>query len=700
MAQSGYTPLLIYSSSTTGNTPSASNLTNSSLGSELAINIYDGKLFYKDNSGVVQTIASKAISSGNFPNLSTTGTFSSAAGTALLPSIYFSTYTTSGFYSSTANVLGIAISASSIGTFTSTGLNGMAIGATTASSGVFTSLSATGNNATVTLSPTGGSGRLILASPTANATPGSMDNVTIGATTAGIASFTTLSASSTVSLSGASASVTLSPSGGSVTISPAYNSGTTTYGTVTINPQGALNLYSGSGGDVSIGPNNNPTYQPSLVMYTAGGFSLVANNGYKSFSAGVYGGQILGGAYGVYLDNVIIATGTGSTPQPAKFTSLTTTSGGLIINQTSGTGLTTSATNIKLQTGLTYGSWVYGGDVNNNVFAGVSNSLTNIVGSSNVWVGSSTPQNATTSIQYNTIVGTGSGTTGNFPNMTYASYNVIMGNFAGRSIQANSYCVLIGQQAGYNIKDTSGFANSTYQTFVGAYAGYGTTTGPSNTAFGAQALYTGGSSTGKNTAIGALAGYSSTGDSQTLVGYSAGQNLSNTGLTLIGNYIGSGTAPYTTTTSLDNAFVMSDGRGYVKCWFDASGNYYQNPVVTASTAYVASESNSTTSANTTSNSQTYSITFNSSQPIFVFYIYSVYLSGSLGDGVFGIATQASGTITLLNSSSVFVLSASPTANQIGISKSANSNVITIKTGSNATSVATSWSLKAMSTSVS
>jgi hypothetical protein len=61
MAQSGYTPILIYSSSTGGNTPAAGNLTNSALGSELAINITDGKLFYKDNSGTVQVIGWKVV---------------------------------------------------------------------------------------------------------------------------------------------------------------------------------------------------------------------------------------------------------------------------------------------------------------------------------------------------------------------------------------------------------------------------------------------------------------------------------------------------------------------------------------------------------------------------------------------------------------------------------------------------------------
>jgi hypothetical protein len=59
MAQSGYTPILIYASSTTTTAPLAANLTNSSSGAELAINYFDGKLFYKDNAGVVQVLAWK-----------------------------------------------------------------------------------------------------------------------------------------------------------------------------------------------------------------------------------------------------------------------------------------------------------------------------------------------------------------------------------------------------------------------------------------------------------------------------------------------------------------------------------------------------------------------------------------------------------------------------------------------------------------
>jgi len=56
MAQTGYTPISIYYSATATNTPTAGNL----VAGELAINTADGKLFYKDSSGVVQTIATKA----------------------------------------------------------------------------------------------------------------------------------------------------------------------------------------------------------------------------------------------------------------------------------------------------------------------------------------------------------------------------------------------------------------------------------------------------------------------------------------------------------------------------------------------------------------------------------------------------------------------------------------------------------------
>jgi hypothetical protein len=54
MAQSGFTPIQIYYSTTAGSAPLAANLANG----ELAINTADGILYYKDSAGVVEVLAS------------------------------------------------------------------------------------------------------------------------------------------------------------------------------------------------------------------------------------------------------------------------------------------------------------------------------------------------------------------------------------------------------------------------------------------------------------------------------------------------------------------------------------------------------------------------------------------------------------------------------------------------------------------
>jgi hypothetical protein len=61
MSQAGFTPIQLYFSTTAAATPSAGNLANG----ELALNITDGKLYYKNNSGVVTLLASAAGASGD-----------------------------------------------------------------------------------------------------------------------------------------------------------------------------------------------------------------------------------------------------------------------------------------------------------------------------------------------------------------------------------------------------------------------------------------------------------------------------------------------------------------------------------------------------------------------------------------------------------------------------------------------------------
>lgn len=84
MAQAGYTPISLYYSTTASAAPTAGNLASG----ELAINITDGKLYYKDNGGVVQLIASKAGASGSVTSVaqSFTGGLISVSGSPITTS--------------------------------------------------------------------------------------------------------------------------------------------------------------------------------------------------------------------------------------------------------------------------------------------------------------------------------------------------------------------------------------------------------------------------------------------------------------------------------------------------------------------------------------------------------------------------------------------------------------------------------------
>jgi hypothetical protein len=116
MAQNGYTPISLYYSTTASTAPTSGNLING----ELAINITDGKLYYKDNGGVVQTIASKA--SGTVAGSNTQVIYNNA-----------------GAYAGSANLTfnGTTLTAGGLaGPFNGT------VGATTPSTGVFTTATA------------------------------------------------------------------------------------------------------------------------------------------------------------------------------------------------------------------------------------------------------------------------------------------------------------------------------------------------------------------------------------------------------------------------------------------------------------------------------------------------------------------------------------------------------------------------------
>jgi len=148
MAQTGYTPILIYGSSTASATPSASNLTSSANGAELALNYTDGKLYYKDNTGTVQLLASKAGASGSVTSVAQTftGGIISVAGSPITTSgtLALTVAGTSGgvpyFSSSSAWASSAALTANAI---VIGGGAGAAPATTTTGTGVVTAI---GNN--------------------------------------------------------------------------------------------------------------------------------------------------------------------------------------------------------------------------------------------------------------------------------------------------------------------------------------------------------------------------------------------------------------------------------------------------------------------------------------------------------------------------------------------------------------------------
>jgi hypothetical protein len=109
MAQSGYTPIQLYRSTTAAATPSAGNLADG----ELALNTTDEKLYFKNASGTVKLLASSAGASGTVSSVAATG------GTGI--SVTGSPITSSGTLTITNTAPDQVVSLTGAGTTTVTG---------------------------------------------------------------------------------------------------------------------------------------------------------------------------------------------------------------------------------------------------------------------------------------------------------------------------------------------------------------------------------------------------------------------------------------------------------------------------------------------------------------------------------------------------------------------------------------------------
>jgi hypothetical protein len=231
MAQPGnFTPILLYSSSTAAAVPLAANLTNSINGAELAINIADKNLFFKDSGGVVNTVPIRQSGTSSNGWLSSTdwNTFNSKAPATSGTSILYGNG--SGGFSNVTIGTGITFAG---GTLSATGTGGtvtsvtgtspvVSSGGTTPAISLATAYGDTLNPYAsktanyVLAAPNGSAGvptfRALVAADvtglgtmaTQNAnsvaiTGGAIDGTTIGATTATTGKFTTVNASTSVS---------------------------------------------------------------------------------------------------------------------------------------------------------------------------------------------------------------------------------------------------------------------------------------------------------------------------------------------------------------------------------------------------------------------------------------------------------------------------------------------------------------------
>ena len=463
MAQSGYTPILIYASGTTGNTPLAANLTSTSTGAELALNYFDGKLFYKDASGNVQVLASKAgninVSSLSFgttgltPNTATTGAIT-VAGTLITSNggTGLTTYTAGDlpYYAS-----GTALSKLGIGTsgyiLSSSGTAPQWVNSISIGSATFTSVTDSGLTAgRVTYSGTVG-----LLQDSANMT---FDG-------------TSLNLANDASISGLTVGKGAGAVSGSTVVG--YQAGTSNV-TGAITAFGYQALYSNN---TSSGLNLGVGYQAGYSIST--GTDNVAVGSYHALystttgSANVAIGREALQANTTASNNTAVGYLAGYSNTIGTANSVL---GGLALYNN-----TTGSYNVAIgsgQAGLNYGALGLNTTGSFNTAIGYGALIQNTTASNNTAVGYQAGYSNTTGAQ-NTNLGTFSGYTN-----TVASGNVFLGYNAGYTSNASSdgYNTAVGASAGYSL--TTGVRNS----FFGTNAGYYVTTGAKNTVLGA---YTG-----------------------------------------------------------------------------------------------------------------------------------------------------------------------------------------------------------------
>ena len=391
-------------------------------------------------------------------------------------------------------------------------------------------------------------------------------NGTVGATTASTGAFTTLSASSTLSVTGAGSIQGLTVGRGAGAVS-----------TNTVVGSGSLN-----GGSQTGTYNTVVGYQAATSNTTGNSFVAIGPSAFAANTTGSDGVAIGSGA--------LAANTTGSTNHAVGRVALLSNTTGSN-NSAFGGGALQNNTTASNNTAVGYQAG-YSNTTGQNTFFGSAAGYTVTTGTNNVFLGRSAG-NLTTS-SFNTMVGDEAGrinSTGAYNtfvggrdaggvsvayNNTTGSSNSAFGSGALASNTTASNNVAVGYQAGYtNTTGTSlvamgrnaALSNTTGNdiTAIGRDALYSNTTGASNTALGSGSLLNN-TTASNNTAVGYQAGYSNTTASEHVaVGYQAAySNTTGVRLVAVGYQ-----ALYTNTTGTNNVAV---GKGALQLNTTGSSN--------------------------------------------------------------------------------------------------------------------------------
>ena len=527
MAQTGYTPILIYASGTATNVPLAANLTSSASGAELALNYADGRLYYKNSSGVVTLLASAAGASGDVVGPA------SATDNALAR---FDT-TTGKLIQNSVGILSDA-------------------GVLTGLTGLTSSGNVTLSSLTATRVPYASTGGLLVdsANMTFNGTRLTVADLADSGLTSGRVTY----ASSGGALVD---SANLTFDGTTLALTGLNNTGNTTIGnatadTLTVNALVNSNLlFTDNTYDIGASGATRPRNLFLAGSATLGAGATSAGNitlqndvnagqTAKFISSNAFGGSIRFSANGASAGDRSVQLGivnnggvfTGYLEVGDNFVTvqgLTVGRGAGAVSTNTAVGASALAANTSGANNVAVGWASLNGNTSasDNAAFGSEALYLNSTGFSNTAVGRFALRNNTTASR-NTGVGTGAGgnnTTGSNNtaigndslrlNTTGAS-NTVLGSEALYSNTTASNNTAVGYQAGYN--NTTGAEN----TFGGWAAGYGVTTGFENTAYGARSGGFTNASTGSyNTALGSVALRNvTTGYSNTAIGRAAAVN--------------------------------------------------------------------------------------------------------------------------------------------------------------------------------